>query len=367
MRTRLLCALAFTACSSPGGTSSGSSGTSGASTVCKPLVQVERTISAPTTWKRDSVYVVGKTGTTVNAALTIEAGTVIKFEDGMHLNVGTGSVQARGTETDPIVFTSVLDDEHGGDCNADGASVATKGSWGGVRVDSTATASSVFQYVEFLYAGASNPVGASEFSAVLDMHDSSTFDHCTFAHTAESTNIKNAKGALALSGDDNARTICTNNVFFDNGIPLKVFNPNVLPSVAASNRFSDPSSPSTTNRFQGIFLNDGNAFTKSASLSVTEVPYVFEASIVTLADKVDLAFANGVTVKFLPLGMITYGPESTLTNADNATVVFTSIDDDLKGNSGGTGTPAAGSWEGIFQSGASEWKTWPSIRYAKAH
>jgi hypothetical protein len=366
MRNFSLIALALIACSSPSGGAASSSGVTGGGS-CKPIVQVEKTLSVPTTWKRDNVYLVGKTGTNIEAALQIEAGTVVKFEGGMHMSVGKGSIQALGTEAAPIVFTSVLDDEHGGDCNGDGPSVAGKGVWGGVHVLQTASAPSTFKYVEFLYAGASNPSAAGEFGAVLDSHDESTFDHCTFAHTAESSNIKNSKGALGLDGSDTAKTICTNNVFYDNGIPIKVTNPDVLPAVVASNRFSSPLSPNVINRFQGVFLNDGNKFARGGTLAVTEVPYVFEASIVTVDDKVELTFVDGVTVKFFPLGMITYGQMSKLTNAESAGVTFTSIDDNVKGNSGGTGTPNTGSWDGIFQSGAGQWKTWPSIRYAKAH
>jgi hypothetical protein len=47
---------------------------------------------------------------------------------------------------------------------------------------------------------------------------------------------------------------------------------------------------------------------------------------------------------------------------------FTTIDDNTGGDSGGTGAPVEGSWEGILRAGGTpQWETWPNIRYAKKH
>jgi len=100
-----------------------------------------RIISTDTVWtKANSPYIVPTAygGTDIFATLTIEPGVMVKFQPtqssgpiaGLSVVLG-GTLVAEGTETEPIIFTSLLDDTAGGDTNGDGSSTeASPGDWG---------------------------------------------------------------------------------------------------------------------------------------------------------------------------------------------------------------------------------------------
>jgi len=91
------------------------------------------TISKGETWKGYKVYhVTGDLTIPNGVTLTIEPGAVVKFDAGKSLTVAKGgTLNAIGTRAQPIVFTSIKDDECGGDTNEDGdATTAQAGDWG---------------------------------------------------------------------------------------------------------------------------------------------------------------------------------------------------------------------------------------------
>ncbi len=78
-------------------------------TVGEPsVVEITEDIDANTTWESENIYLV-KERIGVNAILTIEAGTVIKFEAGASVEVVDGKIIAPGTVGSPIIFTSYRD------------------------------------------------------------------------------------------------------------------------------------------------------------------------------------------------------------------------------------------------------------------
>lgn len=81
--------------------------------------------------------------------LTIAAGSVIKLPNSASLNA-QGTLMARGTSTQPIVFTSLDDDSVGGDSNNNGAVDPIRGSWDAIWLNSS---ESVLDYVDVRYAG----------------------------------------------------------------------------------------------------------------------------------------------------------------------------------------------------------------------
>ncbi|MHB2156402.1 immune inhibitor A domain-containing protein [Calditrichota bacterium GD2] len=90
------------------------------------------------------------------ATLNIEEGCLFKMPSWADFVI-EGGLDAGGTESEPIVFTSYRDDARGGDSNGDGSSSAVVGDWGGIEFRSTTMdASSKLEWCEFYYGGGEN-------------------------------------------------------------------------------------------------------------------------------------------------------------------------------------------------------------------
>ncbi len=103
-------------------------------------------ISQNTTWvKSGSPYIIKNDISIIDGAtLTIESGTVIKFDYTTELSV-YGALDAQGSGEEPIIFTSIADDSFGGDTNSgDGLDLDPNvGDWFGVSFYNNATSSNI--------------------------------------------------------------------------------------------------------------------------------------------------------------------------------------------------------------------------------
>jgi hypothetical protein len=113
------------------------------------------TLKADLDWENDELVLLLVTGLTVapEATLLLAPGSVVKSDlfSGSAIEVN-GTLLAEGTPAAPIVFTSIRDDEHGGDTNADGSNTTTgPGQWSGVTVNAGGGAR--IAHAEMLYGG----------------------------------------------------------------------------------------------------------------------------------------------------------------------------------------------------------------------
>jgi len=100
-------------------------------------------VTVNTTWTAGNVYTAHNCNVIVDPAvtLTIEAGAIVKFGGNCYSTydnncafVVKGTLRTQGTQANPVVITSLSDDEHGGDTNDDGPSVGNPGQWYGLHL-----------------------------------------------------------------------------------------------------------------------------------------------------------------------------------------------------------------------------------------
>lgn len=124
---------------------------------------VSGTISANTTWTlAGSPYVLdGNVNVAAGATLAIDPGVVVKLSGIYRTLFVNGTLKALGTESQPIVFTSIQDDSVGGDSNGDGAATSpAPGQWG--QIVFQAGGAHELRHVRVRY-GAYGPNGAANW------------------------------------------------------------------------------------------------------------------------------------------------------------------------------------------------------------
>lgn len=322
------------------------------------IVEVTDDINDVTTWSGDSIYVIKTYDFYVNNSLSIEPGTIIKFHpDGPYMTIGSGgTIIAIGNSSNPIIFTSWLDDDNGGDNNGDG-DITTPSSkdWGGISTNGNN--GSKFEYCEFYYGG-----GSSNSSTLEVYGNNIKVNHCIFAHN-DGGDATGWYGALdAIYAENNCEI--KNNVFYDNIRPLSV---SLTVPIDKSNEFFNPDDPAEGNQYNGIFVESMNDLNAALSWLETEVPFVIDDNDWWINDGASLTLGDNVCLKFRPDSELVLDDTDAIINFDGAGVSFTSYKDDTrKGDTNGDGditSPGDNDWGGIYDNITSSYETWSNIFY----
>lgn len=169
-------------------------------------------ISSNTTWSKSKVYELrGRVAVTSGATLTIEAGTVIKGAAGTGANSTAliiargGKINANGTASEPIIFTTVADQLVSGQIASPNLSATTNGLWGGLLILGNAPISASVSPVQIEGVP---PADANGLYGGTDAADNSgTLSYVSIRHGGANIGEGNEINGLTLGGVGSGTTI----------------------------------------------------------------------------------------------------------------------------------------------------------------
>lgn len=168
-------------------------------------VIVTSNVTTNTTWTSDKVWVLGaRVAVTSGVTLTIEPGTIIKGQAGTGSNATAliiargGKINAVGTSTKPIIFTSVADEIEPGMIASPNLDPTLNGLWGGVIVLGYAPISADAESIQIEGIPASDPNGLYGGTNAAD--DSGVLKYISIRHGGANIGEGNEINGLTLGG-----------------------------------------------------------------------------------------------------------------------------------------------------------------------
>jgi hypothetical protein len=251
-----------------------------------------------------------------NALLTIEPGVVIKFSDYWNSITVNGAIIANGTAQQKIIFTSIEDDNYGGDTNNDGSSSSpAKNNWGGITLNSSGLDSlNSFDRCEFYYGGWEY----SSTSGLLRVNScKAKINHSVFAHS-QTSGIK-----ITGSANPTIKNCDINNVN-ETPVVLSLFSKPVFDSITVSN-----AGMIALGVISETYSNDAVVPVRNFAGFNNVTYYFYGTSVVNSGTKITIP--KGVVIKSLYTPLRVSGALS-VEGTKAEPVVITSLKDDSYGN-----------------------------------
>jgi hypothetical protein len=168
-----------------------------------------------TTWTAaNSPYVLdGSVTIASGATLTIEPGVVVKFNGTSRSIFVNGALNASGTPSGPIYFTSLADDSIGGDTRGNGPTTGAPGQWAQIKVANGSYLSQlrnvVVRYGGSGFGNANAEIYVNGATSALAIADGAVTD-------SKTTGIDTYLGSSSVSGTTIARNTM-NGIYVDHG------------------------------------------------------------------------------------------------------------------------------------------------------
>ncbi len=279
----------------------------------------------------DVVEMQGSPTVASGVSLTLGPGIIMKFTLLGTQFVIDGTLTCNGTAANPVVFTEIDDDDHGGDSANDGPTVGTPGQWRGLSFR-TGSDASLLDHVIVRFSGQSSFAGIEILGSNFTMVNSRIAD-CSQA-------------ALDFNGTAATPTIrdCVfeNNLYAMRGMRWDNFA-NLRENQASGNTIYDASFV----EFPAVAAD-----TEVQAAAVTGGAVVFSSSP-NIATGVRLTFGRGLILKCAALALRIDDGAGTIDVEGSGLepVVFTTVEDDEWGGDTNKDGPSVGTpnrWRGLL-------------------
>lgn len=188
------------------------------------------------------------------ATMTIDPGVIVKLTSTRILNVD-GTLVAKGTAADHIVFTSWRDSTYGGKTNESSDTHAPNpGDWRRVYINGGSAANSQLEYCDFFYGGGAYMNGTLEFN---DISLTNTMKHLMAAYSGKAGIYLHNSTAIfdSVEADSN----------YYNGLSLRGNSSDVR---VIHSTFMDNGLAGGNNNYAGLTADDGSGFREISNSTV---------------------------------------------------------------------------------------------------
>lgn len=251
-----------------------------------------------------------RTSIVENAKLTLQPGTTVLVEPGGFLNVGVygdaAALIAKGTEEQPIVFTSA-------------AASPAAGDWECIRVE-TGSAATELSYVAIDYAGSPCHADGAEVEGSLQIKSPARVDHLSVAHSSSHGVYIMADGSVRKFEDVS---------FADNERESLKVSAKQLVKLGENLTFADAD--------ERILIDNQFALSTSGTVLAQPVPFLVEGTL-SIDDDAQVVFDAGLELQLDGGSVQVFAADLDLAGTAANPVRFTSA----------SASPAPGDWGCLF-------------------